>query len=84
MARMIRTSHTKNSTMPGRASPAMVLVLATSAQLPVGARPNRHPLGEPSRPASPAHARSDGIVSGGASTRKAMHSDRSLATAGAW
>ena len=34
MARMIRTSHAKNSTIPGMAYPAMVLVLATAASYP--------------------------------------------------
>jgi pimeloyl-ACP methyl ester carboxylesterase len=34
MARMIRTSHAKNSTIPGMAYPAMVLVLATAGSYP--------------------------------------------------
>src|SRR5258708_27641780 len=34
MARMIRTSHAKNSTIPGMAYPLMVLVLATTASYP--------------------------------------------------
>src|SRR5262245_7045200 len=41
MARTARTSQMKTSTMPGMASPPRVLVLATSAQLPTGARINR-------------------------------------------
>jgi hypothetical protein len=41
---MISTSHAKNSTMPGMAYPATVLALATSAQLPADARPNRYPI----------------------------------------
>src|SRR6266700_3238065 len=36
MARMITTSHTKNSTIPGMAYPLMVLVLATTASYPPG------------------------------------------------
>src|SRR5258708_34053988 len=34
MARMIRTSHAKNSAIPGMAYPLMVLVLATTASYP--------------------------------------------------
>jgi hypothetical protein len=34
MARTIRTSHTKNHTIPGMAYPLMVLVLATTASYP--------------------------------------------------
>jgi hypothetical protein len=52
MTRMIRTSHAKNSTMPGMAYPATVLVLATSAQLPAEAQLNLYPLGQRSRLAS--------------------------------
>jgi hypothetical protein len=34
MARMIRISHAKNSTIPGMAYPLMVLLLATTASYP--------------------------------------------------
>ena len=42
MARMIITIQRKNTTIPGMAYPATVLVLATAVQLPTGRRLIRH------------------------------------------